>query len=70
MKQMPELFEVQKVALSNGALMSTLSGSGSTFFTLCYVDDASKIHKALEIKFPKYRVFTKTLDNYGVTSKS
>ncbi|HHB93936.1 MAG TPA: homoserine kinase [Campylobacterales bacterium] len=70
MKQMPELFEVQKVALSNGALMSTLSGSGSTFFTLCYADDASKIHKALEVKFPKYRVFTKTLDNYGVTSKS
>ena len=70
MKQMPELFEVQKVALENGALMSTLSGSGSTFFTLCYAVDASKIHKALEAKFPKYRVFTKTLDNYGVTSKS
>ena len=70
MKQMPELFEVQKIALAKGALMSTLSGSGSTFFTLCYADDASKIHKALEEKFPKYRVFTKTLDNYGVTSKS
>jgi len=70
MKQMPELFEVQKIALSKGALMSTLSGSGSTFFTLCYVDDAHKIHKALEAKFPKYRVFTKSLDNYGVTSKS
>jgi len=70
MKQMPELFEVQKVALNSGALMSTLSGSGSTFFTLCYADDVSKIHKALEAKFPKYRVFTKTLDNYGVTSKS
>jgi len=70
MKQMPELFEVQKVALNSGALMSTLSGSGSTFFTLCYADDASKIHKALEAKFPKYRIFTKTLDNYGVTSKS
>ena len=70
MKQMPDLFEVQKVALSNGALMSTLSGSGSTFFTLCYADDAPKIHKALAQKFPKFRVFTKTLDNYGVTSKS
>jgi homoserine kinase len=70
MKQMNELFEVQKVALSKGALMSTLSGSGSTFFTLCYADDASKIHKALEDRFPKYRVFTKSLDNYGVTSKS
>ncbi|MCK4442463.1 MAG: homoserine kinase [Sulfurovaceae bacterium] len=70
MKHMPELFEVQKVALGNGALMSTLSGSGSTFFTLAFADDASKIHKALEVKFSKYRVFTKTLDNYGVTSKS
>ncbi len=70
MKQIPELFEVQKVALQNGALMSTLSGSGSTFFTLCYADDAKKIHNALSQKFPKYRVFTKTLDNYGVTSKS
>ncbi len=70
MKQMPELFEVQKTALSHGALMSTLSGSGSTFFTLCYADDAPKIHNALAQKFPKYRVFTKTLDNYGVTSKS
>jgi len=70
MKQMPELFEVQKTALANGALMSTLSGSGSTFFTLCYADDAAKIHNALAQKFPKFRVFTKTLDNYGVTSKS
>jgi len=70
MKQMPELFEVQKTALHHGALMSTLSGSGSTFFTLCYADDASKIHNALAQKFPKYRVYTKTLDNYGVTSKS
>ncbi len=70
MKQMPELFEVQKLALAKGALMSTLSGSGSTFFTLCYADDASKIHKALEEKFHKYRVFTKSLDNYGVTSKN
>ncbi len=50
--------------------MSTLSGSGSTFFTLCYADDAQRIHKVLEAKFPKYRIFTKTLDNYGVTSKS
>jgi len=70
MKQMPELFEVQKTALEKGALMSTLSGSGSTFFSLCYSDDAPKVHKALEEKFPKYRVFTRTLDNYGVTSKS
>lgn len=70
MEQMPELFDVQKIALSKGALMSTLSGSGSTFFTLCYTDDAEKIHNALAKKFPKFRVFIKTLDNYGVTSKA
>ena len=70
MKQMPELFEVQKTALAKGALMSTLSGSGSTFFTLAYADDAAKIHQSLAQKFPNFRVFTKTLDNYGVTSKS
>ncbi|NEW60145.1 homoserine kinase [Sulfurovum sp. bin170] len=70
MKQVPELFSVQKIALANGALMSTLSGSGSTFFTLCYADDSAKIQETLENNFPKYRVFTKTLDNYGITSKS
>jgi homoserine kinase len=70
MKQLPDLFEVQKIALANGALMSTLSGSGSTFFSLCYADDSAKIHQELAKKFPKFRVFTKTLDNYGVTSKS
>ena len=70
MKMMPELFEVQKLALRNGALMSTLSGSGSTFFTLCYADDAEKIATILQNRFPQFRVFNKALDNYGVTTKS
>jgi len=70
MKMMPELFEVQKLALRNGALMSTLSGSGSTFFTLCYADDAEKIATVLQNRFPQFRVFNKALDNYGVTTKS
>ena len=70
MKMMPELFEVQKVALKNGALMSTLSGSGSTFFTLCYADDSKKIAEAMRKRFPHFRVFEKALDNYGATVKS
>ncbi len=70
MKMMPELFEVQKLALKHGALMSTLSGSGSTFFTLCYSCDADKITKALQYRFPQFRVLNKALDNYGVTTKS
>jgi len=70
MKMMPELFEVQKMALKHGAIMSTLSGSGSTFFSLCYADDSEKIRNILQNRFPKYRVFDKALDNYGATAKS
>jgi len=70
MKMMPDLFEVQRLALKHGALMSTLSGSGSTFFTLCYADDARKIAEILQKRFPQFRVFDKALDNYGVTVNS
>ena len=70
MKMMPELFEVQKVALKHGALMSTLSGSGSTFFNLAYDKDADKIAEALQARFPHFRVFTLLLDNHGVLTKN
>jgi len=66
MKMIPELFEVQKVALRHGALMSTLSGSGSTFFNLVYEKDAEEMTKALQKKFPQFRVFNLALDNNGV----
>ncbi len=70
MKMMPELFDVQKLALKHGALMSTLSGSGSTFFNLAYDKDADKIAQALQARFPQFRVFTFSLDNNGVTTKN
>lgn len=70
MKMMPELFDVQKVALRHGALMSTLSGSGSTFFNLAYDKDADKIAQALQARFPQFRVFTLSLDNNGVSTKN
>lgn len=70
MKMMPELFDVQKTALKNGALMSTLSGSGSTFFSLSYDKDAEKIAKALRVRFPQFRVMVLDLDNYGVIAKA
>ncbi|SFV69310.1 Homoserine kinase [hydrothermal vent metagenome] len=69
MKMIPELFDVQKLALKHGALMSTLSGSGSTFFNLVYEKDADKIAKALQVRFPQFRVFTLALDNSGVITK-
>jgi len=70
MKMMPELFDVQKVALKQGALMSTLSGSGSTFFNLAYDKDADKIAEALQTRFPQFRVFTLALDSNGVMTKN
>ncbi len=70
MKMMPELFEVQKSALKHGAIMSTLSGSGSTFFNLVYEKDAERIHRVLQTRFPQFRVFTLSLDNNGVLTRS
>lgn len=66
MKQIPMLFEVQKIALQNGALLSTLSGSGSTFLNLCYADDAKHLHQILANKFPKPQILTLNFDNQGV----
>jgi len=70
MKMIPELFDVQKIALKHGALMSTLSGSGSTFFNLAYDKDADKIADTLQKKFPQFRVFVLSLDNNGVIAQS
>jgi homoserine kinase len=66
MKQMPELFAVQKVALRNGALMSTLSGSGSTFFNIVYEKDANRLVKKFEENFPHFKVLQCDFDNDGV----
>ena len=66
MKILPTLFEVQKVALRYGALMSTLSGSGSSFFNLVYEKDAPLLEKKLKESFKEFRVVTLSLDNQGV----
>lgn len=66
MKMMPELFSVQKTAYESGALMSTLSGSGSTFFNLCYDHDAANIAQRMESRFSHFTVKVLDLDNHGV----
>jgi homoserine kinase len=66
MKNLPDLFEVQKTALENGALMSTLSGSGSSFFQMCYVDDAKRLQGAISEKFSSFRVEIFDFDNEGL----
>ena len=68
MKTFPELFTVQKIALENGAIMSTLSGSGSTFFSMTYEDDAMHVAQKLQERFPNFTVLVKEFDNDGVFS--
>ncbi len=67
MRQMPELFNVQKLALNNGALMSTLSGSGSTIFSMCYEENLDKLQKKLKKSFYHFKVITCDFDNYGLS---
>lgn len=66
MKQLPFLFAVQKTALENGAISSTLSGSGSAFLNLVFKDDAAKLKEILSRKFKMSRVIEIGLDNNGV----
>jgi len=66
MKNVPELFKIREIALREGALMSTLSGSGSTFFNLAYKDDAYNIYSALKDNFKDFDVKILYFDNIGV----
>lgn len=63
----PTLFTVRKEAMKNGALMSVLSGSGSSFLNICYRDDAPKIASALSKKFSEFRVLELEFDNNGIS---
>ena len=65
MRNLKELFKVRELALENGALMSTLSGSGSTFFNLVYQDDANSLKEFLEKNFPHFRVEIYNFNNIG-----
>jgi len=66
MKAVPELFKVREIALREGALMSTLSGSGSTYFNLVYADDAYNVYSALRAYFPEFHIRILNFDNAGV----
>ncbi|ECR2419090.1 homoserine kinase [Campylobacter jejuni] len=65
MKNLPELFKVQKFALENKALMSTLSGSGSSFFSLAFKDDALALANKMQTKFKDFRVQYLEFDDNG-----
>ncbi len=65
MNSLRELYQVQKIALLNGALMSTLSGSGSSFFNMVYEDDAEFLKDKLKQSFPRFRVEVYDFNNSG-----
>ena len=65
MSALPELFCVRELAYNNGAIMSSLSGSGSTFLNLAHVSDAQKIKNALADKFKNFKVEILDIDNNG-----
>ncbi len=65
MNSLRELYKVQKIALLNGALMSTLSGSGSSFFNMVYEEDASFLQKKLKESFPQFKVEIYDFNNNG-----
>jgi len=69
MSNLKELFAVQRCAYENGALLSTLSGSGSTFFSIAYEDDVKRLTNSLKIKFPNFKVESFNFDNIGLKVK-
>lgn len=66
MQSLPELFEVRKIAYENGALLSTLSGSGSSFLNIVYAGDAANLKQKLQDKFKSFRVEIFNFDNDGI----
>jgi homoserine kinase len=65
MEALSELFEVRRIAYEEGALLSTLSGSGSSFLNLVYEKHASKLLNVLKSSFQKFKVIKLDIDNDG-----
>ena len=65
MNNLPELFKIRKIGNENGAILSTLSGSGSSFLNIVYRDDAKKLKQILSEKFSKFQTEIFKFDNGG-----
>ncbi len=65
MSALPQLFKVREIAYANGALMSSLSGSGSSFLNLVYKGDAAKLQACLRENFKNFRIEILNIDNGG-----
>lgn len=65
MKNMPILFDIQKISLEAGSLMSTLSGSGSSVFSLVHRGETERVVEHLRKRFNKMRIEVMDFDNEG-----
>ena len=65
MKNYEILFEVQDLALKNEAILSTLSGSGSSFINITYKDDAKLLAQKFKDKFKNFAVKILDFDDKG-----
>ena len=66
MKALDALFDVRRTAYVNGALMSSLSGSGSSFLNIVYKNDAKNLKDKLQDKFKSFRVEVLDFDDEGL----
>lgn len=65
MKDLPELFKVREIANANKSLLSSLSGSGSSFLNIVYEKDANRLLNALKDEFSDFKVHLFDFDNFG-----
>lgn len=65
-----ELSAIRELAYKNGAILSTLSGSGSSFLNICYKDDAEHLKKIICNNFSEFRVEIFEFDNDGFKIES
>ena len=66
MQSLPELFKVREYAYENGSLLSTLSGSGSSFLNIAHKSCAENLKNKLQENFRNFRVETLNFDNNGL----
>lgn len=67
MQALSELFDVRRVAYEEGALLSSLSGSGSSFLNLVCDKHSNNLLNVLKTAFSKFEVIKLGLDNDGFT---
>lgn len=67
MQTFPELIDIRNKLLNYKPLMCTLSGSGSTIFSMFYTDDLKDIKQKIYNQFPRnIRIASCGFDNKGI----